>query len=103
MADLIVPTALYENDESLMVTNSDAVAVWQSVDVSPPVGPGTKEFVQSQLLFNPILPRMPANITFIIKPSVVFYQGDRIILHLYGFLYNKVQVPLLGPMAHYID
>jgi hypothetical protein len=102
MADLILPPAAYKNDKSLMVKTSDSVAVWQPIDHSPAIGTGTKEFIQSQLLFNPLEPRMPANITFIIKPSVIFYQGDKIIFHLYGFLYGGVEVPLSGDKAHCI-
>jgi hypothetical protein len=47
-------------------------------------------------------PRMPANITFIVKPSIVFYQGDMIIYHLYGFSFAGTAVALSGPVAHYI-
>merc|ERR1719272_1226741 len=102
LADLFLPPATYKNDASLLVKTSDAVAVWQKIDVSPAIGPGTKEFIQSQLLFTPMEPRMPANITVILKPSVIFYQGDSIIIHLYGFLFNGTLVPLSGPKAHYI-
>jgi len=102
MEDLILPPATYENDKSLMIKTSDSVAMWQSVAISPAIGTGTKQFIQSQLLFNPLEPRMPANITFVIKPSVIFYQGDKIIFHLYGFLYTGLSVPLSGEKAHYI-
>jgi hypothetical protein len=102
MADLFLPPATYQNDEALLVKTSENVAEWQAIMFSPAIGPGTKEFVQSQLLFRPLDPRMPANITIIIKPSVVFYQGDVIILHLYGFTYLSQMVPLHGPKAHYI-
>jgi hypothetical protein len=101
--DLFLPPALYVNDTSLLVKTSDTVAEWQSIAMSPPIGTGTKDFIQSQLLFTPMEPRMPANITVIVKPSVIFFQGDKIIFHLYGFLYSEsTSVPLTGDKAHYI-
>jgi hypothetical protein len=45
---------------------------------------------------------MPSNITFIVRPSVIFYQGDKIVFHLYSFLYAGTTVRLHGPKAHFI-
>jgi len=101
--DLFLPPAAYPNDPSLVIKTSDAVANWQPIQHSPAIGTGTKEFIQSQILLYPMDPRMAANITFIIRPSIIFYQGDKIIFHLYGFLYTEgTQVTLSGPKAHYI-
>lgn len=103
MANLLLPPSAYENDPSLLIWNSDSTAVQESIDKSPAIFNGHKEFIRSQLLFSPMEPRMPANITFIIQPSIVFYEGDSIILHLYGFLYSEGRrVPLTGPQAHFI-
>jgi len=104
--NLILPPALYANDTSLLLKTSDLGSVWQSVDISPEVAfphrrrRMVKEFVRSQVLFDPLEPRMPANITFLLQPSVVFYQGDMILLYLYGFDYAGTDVPLLGPAAY---
>eukprot|EP00929_Paragymnodinium_shiwhaense_P063655 TRINITY_DN31811_c0_g1_i1.p1 TRINITY_DN31811_c0_g1~~TRINITY_DN31811_c0_g1_i1.p1 ORF type:complete len:1738 (+),score=312.78 TRINITY_DN31811_c0_g1_i1:62-5215(+) len=116
---LIVPPALYANDTSLLIKPSDAGALWQPIDVSPEVCPEAcmgqcgvgsssdlclkrKEFTISQVLFEPMEPRMPANVTFLIRPSIVFYQDDKIILHLYGFLSNSPTIPLIGDHAYKI-
>jgi len=104
MADLLLPPSAYANDPSLLIWNSDSTAVQQPIDKSPAIFNGHKEFIRSQLLFTPMEPRMPANITIILQPSIVFYEGDSIVLHLYGFLYSEgtPKVPLHGPQAHYI-
>lgn len=100
--NLILPPATYPNDQSLLIWNSDPVAMKQPIDASPAIGGGHKEFIRSQLLFSPTEPRMAANITIILQPSIVFYQGDIIILHLYGFIHHNRIVPLLGPKAYLI-
>eukprot|EP00913_Durusdinium_trenchii_P007343 g6902.t1 len=85
MVELILPPALYANDTSLLAWNSDPGAPQQPVDDSPMVGNGYKTFKRSQLAFEPSEPRLAANITFTLEPSIVFYQGDMIVIHMYGF------------------
>jgi hypothetical protein len=62
---LIVPPALYENDESLLIWNSDYGAAQQPVQSSPEIGDGYKTFVQSQVSYSPETssraPRMEAS------------------------------------------
>mmetsp|Transcript_73562 Transcript_73562/g.157668 ORF Transcript_73562/g.157668 Transcript_73562/m.157668 type:complete len:1505 (-) Transcript_73562:114-4628(-) len=103
LTNLKLPPALYANDISLRIWTSDSGAQQQPIMVSPPLGGGVKSFIRSQVQFFPSEPRMPANVTFIIMPSVFFYQGDKVVLHLYGFLCEHTRVPLLGPGASQIE
>lgn len=98
--NLILPPALYENDIGLLVWNNDLDCPVQSIDESPAVAGGFKNFTQSQVLFSPEEPRMVSNVTFLLRPSVPFYQGDQILCHLYGFLADHWKLPLIGPDAH---
>mmetsp|Transcript_33263 Transcript_33263/g.88043 ORF Transcript_33263/g.88043 Transcript_33263/m.88043 type:complete len:1539 (-) Transcript_33263:138-4754(-) len=100
---LNMPAALYRNDASLLLWNSDPDANQQPCDVSPEVGGGQKTFIRSQISFDPPEPRVAANVTFTIQPSIVLYQGDQIVMHLYGFLCNTYWIPLGGPGAAQID
>jgi len=102
MRGLILPVALYADDTSLRIWNSDAFSIRQPIDKSPALG-GLKTFNRSQITFDPAEPRMPANITIIILPSIFFYQGDRIILHLYGFICTLSDIPLQGTGASLIE
>ncbi|CAE8582734.1 unnamed protein product, partial [Polarella glacialis] len=103
LLDLILPAALYANDSSLVIWNSDPGAPKQPVTMSPEVGGGIKTFLRSQLAFVPPEPRMPANITITLLPSIFFYQEDQIVLHLYGFRCVSSQIPLLGEDAFRIN
>jgi hypothetical protein len=98
-SNLQLPPALYVNDSSLLIWNSDAGAVHQSIDKSPSVGGGVKTFTQAQIKFDPETPLLESNITFIIRPSIPFFQGDQIVLHLYPFLCSTTQLPMVGPGA----
>jgi hypothetical protein len=102
--NLRLPLALYGNDSSLMIKTSDPGATWQPIGMSPEIYDGdpnepVKKFIQSQVLFQPMEPNMASNVTFKIRPSVPFYQGDMIILHLYGFNSVLSDIPLNGPSA----
>eukprot|EP00928_Gymnodinium_smaydae_P007329 TRINITY_DN12649_c0_g3_i2.p1 TRINITY_DN12649_c0_g3~~TRINITY_DN12649_c0_g3_i2.p1 ORF type:complete len:1560 (-),score=383.63 TRINITY_DN12649_c0_g3_i2:256-4455(-) len=107
---LILPPALYRNDESLLIKTSDPGAEWQPIQISPEISENgncllptcVKTFDISQVLFTPAEPRMPANITLRLKPTVIFYQGDKIVLHLFGFLSADSEIPLHGPDAYRI-
>lgn len=101
-ADLILPPALYENDSSLLIWNSDAGAEHQSIDMSPSVANGVKTFTQAQIKFDPEEPLTESNITFIIRPSIPFYQTDQVMLHLYPFNCRRNHLPMVGPGAHVI-
>lgn len=103
MVELILPPALYANDTSLLAWNSDPGAPQQPVDDSPMVGNGYKTFKRSQLAFEPSEPRLAANITFTLEPSIVFYQGDMIVIHMYGFACTATTIPLLGPDAFRVE
>jgi hypothetical protein len=103
--NLRLPLALYSNDSSLMVRTSDPGASWQPIASSPQLHDGAlyepvKQFIQSQVLFEPMEPNMASNVTFKIRPSVPFYQGDMIVLHLYGFNSLLADIPVHGPSAH---
>merc|ERR1719261_1471360 len=91
------PHSLYVNDPSLLIWNSDPLAEKQSIMTSPAVGSGQKMFNRSQVVFQPNVPEMAANVTFTLLPSVTFYQDDKILLHLYGFKCSKSLIPLEGP------
>lgn len=97
--NLFLPPALYANDSSLLIWNSDAGAEHQSIDNSPAIGGGLKSFQQAQIKFNPATPNLESNITFILRPSIPFYQGDEILMNLYPFLCNVNLLPLVGPGA----
>eukprot|EP00435_Cladocopium_sp_Y103_P053061 s143_g16.t2 len=99
LVELILPPALYVNDTSLLAWNSDPGAPQQPIDDSPEVGNGYKTFKRSQLAFEPSEPRLAANISFTLEPSIVLYQGDQIIIHMYGFACTATAIPLLGPDA----
>ncbi|CAJ1329421.1 unnamed protein product [Effrenium voratum] len=101
--ELILPPALYANDSSLLAWNSDPGAPPQPVDDSPMVGAGYKTFKRSQLVFLPLEPRLPANISFTLEPSISFYQGDSIVIHMYGFACTSSVIPLLGPDAYRVQ
>lgn len=101
--DLYLPPALYKDDGSLLIWNSDPAAEKQSIQISPMVGGGVKTFVQSQVKFSPAERRMPANITFILLPSSIFYEQDHLVFHLYGFTCPSSTVPLIGPGASQIE
>mmetsp|Transcript_70728 Transcript_70728/g.165888 ORF Transcript_70728/g.165888 Transcript_70728/m.165888 type:complete len:1497 (+) Transcript_70728:104-4594(+) len=103
LSELILPPALYVNDSSLLVWNSDPGAPQQSVDDSPLVGDGYKTFKRSQLGFEPAEPRLAANVSFTLEPTIVFYQGDSIVIHMYGFACTLTSLPLLGPDAFRIQ
>jgi hypothetical protein len=96
---LTMPAALYVNDSSLLIWNSDEGAAKQPIDNSPEVGGSNKTFIRSQIEFSPMTPRLAANVTFTILPSIVFYQGDSIVFHLYSFSCTSTQIPLIGPDA----
>ncbi|CAK0837271.1 unnamed protein product, partial [Prorocentrum cordatum] len=97
--NLIVPPALYADDESLLIWNSDYGAVRQPVQSSPEIGDGYKTFVQSQVSFSPESPSSPSNITFSLMPSIIFFQGDQVILYLYGFTCEGTAIALSGADA----
>lgn len=99
LVELILPPALYVNDTSLLAWNSDPGAPQQPIDDSPEVGNGYKTFKRSQLAFEPSEPSLAANISFTLEPSIVLYQGDQIIIHMYGFACTATSIPLLGPDA----
>mmetsp|Transcript_85275 Transcript_85275/g.183927 ORF Transcript_85275/g.183927 Transcript_85275/m.183927 type:complete len:1534 (+) Transcript_85275:126-4727(+) len=101
--NLQMPPALYANDASLLLWNSDPDAPQQSCQISPEVGFGQKKFIRSQISFDPPEPRVAANVTFTIQPSIVMYQGDQIVLHLYGFLCNNYWIQLHGPGADQME
>jgi len=103
LVELILPPALYANDTSLLVWNSDPGAPKQPIDDSPEVGNGDKTFKRSQLAFDPSEPRLAANITFTLEPSIVLYQGDQIVIHMYGFACTATTIPLLGPDAFRVE
>ncbi|CAE7696630.1 unnamed protein product [Symbiodinium pilosum] len=103
LTELILPPALYVNDTSLLVWNSDPGAPQQPVDDSPMVGMGDKTFKRSQLGFEPAEPRLAANVSFTLEPTIVFYQGDSIVIHMYGFACTLTSIPLLGPDAFRIQ
>eukprot|EP00927_Polykrikos_kofoidii_P021047 TRINITY_DN20070_c0_g1_i1.p1 TRINITY_DN20070_c0_g1~~TRINITY_DN20070_c0_g1_i1.p1 ORF type:complete len:1612 (+),score=301.09 TRINITY_DN20070_c0_g1_i1:309-4838(+) len=109
MSNLILPPALYVDDPSLLIKPSDEGAPWQSIQTSPEICTKAeriagskckaKEFERAQILFEPMQSRMPANITFFIKPTIFFYQGDQIVLHLYGFVSNDELIYFRGADA----
>ncbi|CAE7830187.1 RDH8 [Symbiodinium microadriaticum] len=103
LTELILPPALYANDTSLLVWNSDPGAPRQPVDDSPMVGMGDKTFRRSQLAFDPAEPRLAANVSFTLEPTIVFYQGDSIVIHMYGFACTLTSIPLLGADAFRIE
>ncbi|CAE7417116.1 RDH8 [Symbiodinium natans] len=103
LTELILPPALYANDTSLLVSNSDPGAPQQPVDDSPMVGMGDKTFKRSQLGFDPAQPRLAANVSFTLEPTIVFYQTDSIVIHMYGFACTLTSIPLLGPDAFRIQ
>ncbi|KAF4738500.1 GTP-binding protein 10, partial [Perkinsus olseni] len=87
---LKLPGALYENDPSLLLRNSDKMSTPQSVQSSPRVGEPleggeVKAFMVSELSFNPMEPENPSSITLRLRPSIILYQKNTIVLHLYGF------------------
>merc|ERR1719321_1240956 len=96
---MTLPPALYENDISLLIWNSDLLATRQPIQLSPEVGDGRKEFVRSQVDFEPQVPEMASNIKFTLLPSIFFFQGDQIILHLYGFRCQREMIALKGQDA----
>lgn len=107
-SDMSLPPALYANDPSLLLWTSDPDAPQESVLTSPELcgkvcGGEQKTFGRSQIAFTPAEPRLPANVTFTILPSIYFYQNDMIVLHLYGFVCTSVYIPLDGPGASQID
>ncbi|KAF4665258.1 GTP-binding protein 10 [Perkinsus chesapeaki] len=90
MRNLKLPGALYQNDPSLLLWNSDKMSTPQSVQTSPRVGEflengEVKEFLVSELSFSPTEPDNPSSVTLRLRPSVFLYQQNRVILHLYGF------------------
>jgi len=105
---LFLPPALYANDSSLLVWTSDPDAFREPIQMSPEVcgavcGGEQKTFIRSQIAYEPAEPRLPANVTFTILPSIYFYQGDEVVLHLYGFVCTSFYVPLSGPGASKIE
>lgn len=100
--DLIIPPALYVNDTSLLIWNSDPDCPRQPIDMSPMVGNGAKTFILSKMQFAPMEPRRAANITILLRPSIVFFQGDSIALHLYGFFAFQTELALTGADAYRI-
>lgn len=107
-SQLFLPPAMYVNDVSILVWTDDPDAAQQSVEKSPELcgevcGGEQKTFIRSQIAYEPAEPRLPANVTFTILPSIYFYQEDKIILHLYGFVCTSFHIPLLGPGASKID
>jgi hypothetical protein len=101
--NLFLPPALYANDSSLIIWNSDAGAEHQSIGNSPAIGGGLKNFSQAQIKFNPATPNLESNITFILRPSIPFYQSDQIVMNLYPFLCSQNHLPLVGPGAIVIE
>jgi len=105
---MFLPPALYANDTSLLLWTSDPDAIREPVLMSPELcttvcGGEQKTFYRSQIAFSPAEPRLPANVTFTILPSIFFYQDDTIVLHLYGFVCNSFYIPLLGTGASKVD
>eukprot|EP00434_Breviolum_minutum_P028828 symbB.v1.2.025500.t2/scaffold2452.1/size150514/1 len=47
--------------------------------------------------------KLAANITFTLEPSIVLYQGDQIVIHMYGFACTATTIPLLGPDAFRVE
>jgi hypothetical protein len=100
---LIVPPALYENDESLLIWNSDYGAAQQPVQSSPEIGDGYKTFVQSQVSYSPETSSAPSNITFSLMPSIIFFQGDEVVLYLFGFTCEGTVLSLSGEDADKVE
>lgn len=100
LLNLIMPPALYANDPSLLIWNSDPDCERQPIKTSPEVGGGNKVFVLSKIEFSPMEPRRASTVTFSIRPSIVFFQGDTIVFHLYGFFAVQDRLPLTGPQAY---
>jgi len=96
---MLLPSALYPDDPSLQAWTSDPNAQQQSIDESPEIGGGHKEFVVTELRLNPVAPETKANITFIFQPSIDFFEGNQVIFHLHGFNCPKGATPLIGPNA----
>jgi hypothetical protein len=94
-----LPSALYPDDPSLQAWTSDPNAERQAIDHSPEVGGGEKEFIVTELRLNTDAPETKANITFILKPSIDYYEGNQVIFHLHGFDCPKGHTPLIGPNA----
>merc|ERR1719379_2585506 len=67
--DLKLPPALYKNDKSLLIWNSDKLAARQPIQLSPEVGKGAKFFHRSQIDFQPQVPEMASDIKFTLLPS----------------------------------
>ena len=59
-----------------------------------------KEFQRSEIRFEPAQPDVVANVMFTILPSIHFYQGDEVLLYLYGFRCSSRKIKLAGPAAH---
>ncbi|CAD7927173.1 unnamed protein product [Amoebophrya sp. A25] len=103
LVDLQIPPALYENDPSLLIWNQDWDGVESpktSIMASAPINNGQKEFTRSEVKFSPNEPDVVANVTFTILPSIVFYQGDEVLLYLYGFRCSSSEIPLVGQDAY---
>lgn len=106
MKDLVLPPALYQNDPSLLVWSQGydgIVGAKQVIESSPAVGAVLKTFVRSEINFFPIKPEAVATVEFTIQPSINFYQGDEVLLYLYGFTCSSHQVQLQGPSASLFD
>jgi hypothetical protein len=100
MRGMFLPPALYKDDPSLQLWTSDLGAPKQSVLTSPEHGNGHKEFIMSEISFNPALPEVISEINISVMPNIPFYQGNAIKLHLHGVECPQVMVPLVGPDAY---
>ncbi|CAD7955579.1 unnamed protein product [Amoebophrya sp. A120] len=100
--DLQIPPAMYENDPSLLIWNRDWDGVEspkRSIMASTAINNGQKEFTRSEIRFSPNEPDVVSNVTFTIQPSIVFYQGDEVLLYLYGFRCSSREIVLTGADA----
>eukprot|EP00392_Amoebophrya_sp_AT5.2_P004862 g4871.t1 len=101
--DLQIPPAMYENDMSLLIWNRDWDGVespQRSIMASNAINGGRKEFTRSEIKFSPREPDVVSNVTFTILPSIVFYQGDEVLLYLYGFRCSSREITLTGADAY---